>query len=390
MIVLWISTPPSYGLYFGHSLSIVNDKQPSPLLANQIAVTQKGSVYVVWADKQSIYFNSSQGNENKVASTALLSDDNKLASSPQIAATENGNVYIAWIDKNSTTGVSNLVFRSSNDSGENFSDRKELGGIDVLPFSPQIAATENGNVYIVWVDIDNTTGDSNIVFRSSNDSGENFAERKQIRGGKDLSLSPQIAATENGNVYIVWVDFDGTTGDSNILFRSSNDSGENFAQRKHLRTGKVLSFSPQIAATEKGNVYLVWLDKDSTTGDSNIIFISSINNGENFESRVHLNKDPSKLSKSFSPQIAATENGNVYMVWIEDHVQFKEILDKGNLFGETISLNKISNMTSSSSPQIAATENGNVYVVWVNKNNTSINETLLYKRISQFFFDRNS
>ena len=382
--VIWISTQSSYGLYFGHSLMISKDKHFLPLLSYQIAITQKGNAYVVWVANETIYFKSSQGNENKFGPKIVLSEYNNSASYPKIAATEKGNVYVMWIDKNSTTGYSNIAFRSSNDSGGNFSNVQELGPTDVLSFSPQIAATEEGNVYAMWIDKNSTTGDSIIAFRSSNDSGENFAQRKVITG-KVLSFDPQIAATEKGNVYVVWDDINSETGDSNIAFRSSNDSGENFAQRKVIRTGKVLSFSPQIAATEKGNVYVVWVDKNSTTGDSNIAFRSSSNNGGSFDSRVHLNRDSNELTKSFSPQIAATEKGNVYVVWIEDSVQFKEILDKGNLFGQPISL---SNKTSSLSPHIAVTENGNVYVVWVDNNR--IGESLLFKRISEFMFNRNS
>jgi hypothetical protein len=242
-------------------------------------------------------------------------------------------------------------------------------------------------VYVVWEDINSKNGDSNILFRSSNDSGENFAQGELLRGGKSFSVFPQIATTEKGNVYVVWEDINSKNGDSNILFRSSNDSGENFADSKHLRTGKVLSYSPQIAATENGNVYLVWIDKNSTIGDSKIVFRSSINNGENFDGRIYLNQYPGEVSKSFSPQIAATEKGKVYVVWTEDHVKFKEISYDDDLFGETISL---SNKTSSSSPQIATTEDGNVYVTWIDKNSTGGEESLLFKRMSEFFFDRNS
>ena len=71
-----------------------------------------------------------------------------------------------------------------------------------------------------------------------------------------------------------------------------------------------------------------------------------------------------------SPQLAATEGGNVYMVWVDNNIlYFKSSQDHGSKFNNSIILDK--NVNLSSSPQLAATEGGNVYVVWVDKKNNS-------------------
>jgi hypothetical protein len=254
--------------------------------------------------------------------------------------------------------------------------------------SPQIAATENGSVYVVWVDEKKTTGDSNIEFIRSNDTGKGFSNRIILRDGDLLSYSPQIAETEKGDVYVVWVDKNEKTGDSDITFRSSNDSGRNFDDRKNLRSSNtLLSSSPQMTATEKGDVYVVWVDKNSTIGDSDITFRSSNDRGRDFERAINLNKGEKKLYNDSSPQIVTTAKDRVNVVWVNNHVEFKEILVQDALVGKTILL---SNITAwSSFPQLTATEKGDVYVVWVDKNSTT-NASLQIKRISEYFFDRNS
>ena len=151
--VLWVSTHSCSALYFGNSITITNDKKLSSLIQNQIAVTQNGNAYVVWVDNNTVYFRSTQENENKFNSIVALSQSKNPPISPQIATTEKGNVYVTWIEKNSTTGNNNIVFRSSNDSGNNFSGEKELSSTGVLSYYPQVATTEKGEVYIVWVDI---------------------------------------------------------------------------------------------------------------------------------------------------------------------------------------------------------------------------------------------
>jgi hypothetical protein len=387
----WDSTHQAYGLYFGNNFVIDSANVSSSSVEGQITSIEKGGVYVVWVDKNNIYFCSSQENGTKFSTPILLSDNNTQSSSPQIAATEKGSVYVVWVDKNNVTGDSNVIFRSSNDNGKDFNHSVYLSrnpNQTSITSSPQIAATEKGSVYVVWVDEKKTTGDSNIELIRSNDTGKGFSNRITLRAGDHLSYSPQITATEKGDVYVVWVDKNEKTGDSDITFRSSNDSGRNFDDRKNLRSSNtLLSSSPQMTATEKGDVYVVWVDKNSTIGDSDITFRSSNDRGRDFERAINLNKGEKKLYNDSSPQIVTTAKDRVNVVWVNNHVEFKEILVQDALVGKTILL---SNITAwSSFPQLTATEKGDVYVVWVDKNSTT-NASLQIKRISEYFFDRNS
>jgi hypothetical protein len=380
-------TQTGYALYFGNDLTFTNSSKMPSLFPKQLAATEKGDVYVVWADNYSIYFTSSHDNQ-KFGPGILLSQVNKQELSPQVIATEKSDVYVVWVDKNNKTGYSNIEFINSNDSGKTFSAQKELGGGKSLSSFPQLTATEKGDVYVVWVDKNNKTGYSNIEFINSNDSGMSFSYSKKLTGSKSLSSFPQLTATEKGDVYVVWVDKNNKTGDSDIIFRSSNDSGMSFDDRNKIRrSDSLLSFSPQLTATEKGDVYVVWVDKNSTTGDRDITFRSSNDRGRDFERVINLNKGEKKLSNSSLPQLATTKNDSVYVVWMDNQILFKELLVKDAIVGNTISLSN--KTTSSLSPEITATKNGDIFVLWIDKNNT-MDRSLLFKRISQDYFDRNS
>jgi hypothetical protein len=213
-----------------------------------------------------------------------------------------------------------------------------------------------------------------------------FGHNLRLANG-DFSLSSstvQIAATEKGDVYVVWIDKNSTSGDSDIIFGASNDSGKNFSRKYALRSNdQLLSSSPQIAATEKGDVYVVWIDKNSTSGDSsNIFFKASTDKGLKFGPIIRVTED-TKVQSSLSPKIAATKEGNVYVVWSQNGLQFKEIVDNGSIFGETIFL---SNDPSLVPLQIATTETGKIYIVWIDSNKSPSGDKLLYfKRISEIF-----
>jgi hypothetical protein len=470
---MWSVPQTVYGLYFGYTTNLSGDRQSSTLpprvaITPQIAATQAGNVYVLWAEANdekdrntTVQFTVSADNGVTFMYPRVLSNDLSSSSLPQIAAIENGSVYVVWADKNSTSGDSDIVFRSSTDGGKNFGRTKTLsrdieGSTSslLLSSSPQIVATENGGVYLAWVDTNSTSGDSDIVFRSSTDGGKNFGRTKtlsrDIEGSTSsllLSSFPQITATETGGVYVVWLDTNSTSGDSDVVFRGSTTSGENFSRRVLSRDTQgsppLLSSSPQIAATENGGVYLAWVDTNSTSGDSDIVFRGSTTSGESFSRRV-LSRDTQgsppllssspqiaatenggvyivrvdtnstsgssdivfrastdggkkfnsiKLSReielsSVSPQLAAIQNGNAYVLWVESNPQFSEILDNGTLVGEVLSLGQTTN--TASYPRITATEIGSLYMIWIDrKNNTAEGETVHFKRGSQFLFNHN-
>jgi hypothetical protein len=413
---MWSVPQIVHGLYFGYTTNLSSDRQASTLppqvaMTPQIVATRAGNVYVVWAEVNdvkdrniTVQFTASADNGMTFMYPRVLSNDRSSASLPQIAATENGSIYVVWIDTNSTSGDSDIVFRASTDGGENFGRTKTLsrdiqGSTSsstslLLSSSPQIAATENGNVYVVWVDKNSANGDFDIMFRGSTNSGEEFGRKvmsRDIQGSPPLlSSSPQIAATENGNVYVVWVDKNSTSGDSDIVFRGSTTSGEKFGRRGLSRdiqgSPPLLSSSPQIASPSNGSVYVVWVDKNSTSGDSDIVFRASTDGGKKFNSK--------KLSReielsSVSPQLAAIQNGNAYVLWVESNPQFSEILDYGTIVGEVLPLGQTT--SAASYPRITATENSNVYMVWIDRKNSTAEDKMVYfKKSSQFFFDRNT
>jgi hypothetical protein len=48
-------------------------------------------------------------------------------------------------------------------------------------------------------------GDTDIAFKWSKDAGNTFSKSKKLDRGLSVSpLSPQLAATESGNMYVVW------------------------------------------------------------------------------------------------------------------------------------------------------------------------------------------
>src|ERR687884_36511 len=85
-----------------------------------------------------------------------------------------------------------------------------------------MAANAN-NIYLTWWD--NKTGNNEVYFGKSNDSGKSFGKPINLSDDKGGSADSQIAATPN-NVYVTW--WDNSTGNWQVFSRSSNDTGKTF------------------------------------------------------------------------------------------------------------------------------------------------------------------
>ena len=223
----------------------------------------------------------------------------------------------------------------------------------------QISLYQN-NVYVTWTD--DTTGNEDIYIKRSVDNGTTFGSTENLSNNPGNSTNARI--TLNGsNVYVVWTD--DTTGNGDIYFKRSVDNGTTFAETENLSNNSTSpSTGPQISAVGN-NVYVVWQDTDS--GSNEIFYRHSNNTGESFRGVSELSKTRSVDGESaLYPRMSAVAN-NVYVVWQDkvsgsNEVFLRESNDEGNKFSGIKNLSR-NNTGDSITPRIAALGD-NVFVVW--------------------------
>ena len=136
----------------------------------------------------------------------------ELQSVPAIAVSGN-NVHIVWQDN--TSGNFEILYRRSTDSGATFSPTINLSNDAESSFGAAIAVSGN-NVHVAW-----ESGDPNpdIFYRRSTDGGASFTDPiKNLSSNAGQSSRPAIAVSGN-SVHVVWDD--ATPGNFDILYRRS-------------------------------------------------------------------------------------------------------------------------------------------------------------------------
>jgi hypothetical protein len=223
----------------------------------------------------------------------------------------------------------------------------------------QIALYQN-NIYLVWTD--DTTGNRDIYFKRSVDNGTTFGSTENLSNNPGNSTDAQIALYQN-NIYLVWTD--DTTGNRDIYFKRSLDNGTTFGSTENLSMNNTSSSSGAQISAVGNNVYVVW--QDQVSGRNEIYYRHSNDTGVGFRGVRELSKTLSVDGESaLYPQISAFGN-NVYVVWQDKVSGSNEIFlrgsnDGGNKFTGIKNLSR-NNTGDSITPRIASSGN-NVIVVW--------------------------
>jgi hypothetical protein len=197
------------------------------------------NIYLTWWDNKTVnnevFFAASSDNGKTFDKPINLSNAKGASADSQITA-EGNKVYVTWWDNK--TGDWQVFSRGSGDNGKTFVDAvalKNVGSspVKTLKASPSntisvdtVVATSGNNEYVGWWD--NTTGNWEISYAKSSDGGKTFGDSINISNSSDARSVGARMATQGNNVYIAWIDIDKNTGQKQVLFRASNDSGLTF------------------------------------------------------------------------------------------------------------------------------------------------------------------
>jgi len=349
----------------------------------------------------------------RVPDTRLDTDVPKVSNSynAQTSSDNNGHVYVVWQDDRyqPDQNFSNLVepqihphthgneiyFNYSMDYGATWQKNDiRLTSYEpglTISGSPQISCDDNGRVYVVWSDERNSDtefGPSDIYFNYSTDYGATWLQdsgQSEIRlntdaPGSAFSWTPLISHDNNGNVYVVWIDY--RNGNSDIYFNYSADYGATWqGNDKRLDTDAPTtgySINPQISYNDAGHVYVVW--EDNRNGRWDVYLNYSTDYGATWlqddgKMEVQINQGlPTEFTGRY-PQISSDDSGHVYVVWFDDRfVQYDIFFNYSTDYGATwlqdyeqddIRLDTDTPGNAFSNyPQISSDTNGHVYVAW--------------------------
>lgn len=288
-----------------------------------------------------------------IGSTGLPLIDNF---DPTITADDSGNVFVAHIatDGNWAAGPeSSLVVNRSSDGGVTwtgplivdlelppvsnpdpayrFNDRCQIW-VDRNPSSPHY-----NNIYIAWIKDRGWNSPqpwSDIYISISNDGGANFSAANQINNvNNDLGNMPVPTVAANGDLYVLWMNYNVITGgNGTIFFNRSTDGGINWGTDTAINTiplpplwlnggTDVLAKGASVIRahpTNPNELYVVYASDPDGAGpdEADIFFTRTVNAGVSWSNAIRINDD-STTNDQVLPWMDITPNGIIDIVWYD-------------------------------------------------------------------------
>ena len=334
------------------------------------------NIYIVWQESvgsygttnYDIFFKKSNDNGDNFGSPINLSDNAGFSEHPQIASVGN-LIYVVWVDDSS--GEREIMFSKSSDSGKTFSNSIVISRNSMSPYHVELAA-EGQNVYVVWNSFGMET--SNIILLSkSNDAGKTFGELTEIGVG-DMETYPKIAANAD-EYYITWDRRDNKATEILLIKGHKDYKMDNITQLGKLNNDGIDGGESQVAV-DPDHVIVSWASNIPV--DKKYVYISSsMNKGNSFTNNIPLSStNSSNVENIFI-------DDNLYVVWQDNIDGNQEIFyTKSNANGTSIykSINVSNNIGISECPSITVSTSG-IHMIW--EDDTTGNHDVLYKRLDK-------
>ncbi len=327
-----------------------------------IVITPIGSLTVAWdrfdGSAFAVQASHSADGSNWSAPYSLGSTGGE-ASSPQIVAAPNGTVTAVW---QGFVGGSTVIQSSQSVGGTSWSAPVVVAAPGAA-FSPQIVSAADNSVTAVWYGFDGT---GYIIQSSHSATGSSWSVPTNASGTGPDAIGPQIAAGPNGALTVVWTRFDG----SNNIVQSSHsaNNGTTWGAPVTLSGLGRDAQEPQVRATPDGTVAVIW---DRFDGSDQIVQASRSSDGSTWSAPLNLSAPGQNAA---SPQIVATPDSALRVVWSRNYgsdkiVQATDSVDGGATWNAAVDLSV--GGQNAVTPQIAAGSTGAISAIWATFDGTN-------------------
>jgi hypothetical protein len=329
--------------------STVNLSGPVPFAADpHISISGK-NIYEVWTASlagestnggrnSGIFFSKSVDSGASFSKPVAITNYKQgIKQEPRIAVSGK-NIYIIWSDY--SLGAAEIYFTKSTNNGVTFSMPVALGTSFGAAEETRLSAFGD-SVYVLWIGSANGVTAGAVLFRTSSDEGNTFSNTTSI-SSNGIASKPEMSISGN-NVYVVWYNSTLTNSnviDDQILFTRSTNNGAHFDSQINLSNNpNSFSSRPQVEASGK-NVYVAWLESgpNHTLNIANTYFARSVDDGATFSTPIRFSNNVAANNYSFNfdtPKIASsnsTYDDNVYVLWAYTSSSNSSLPQKTDLF----------------------------------------------------------
>jgi hypothetical protein len=252
---------------------------------------------------------------------------------PTIAIGPDDQIFAGWknADGHNTGGV-RVAFTKSVDDGKTWSTPEYMpfySGFLTGQSDPWLVYAD-GHLYYAYLEYSRTaTPLSHITVASSANNGDTWT-RVNATGGVGFADKETMTVDNDGNIYVVYDDIDQVNGTTYVRLTKSTDNGQSFDEINLIAdsdTNPIDHLAPYVTTDSQNDVYVAWLwwTISETWGD--VYVARSVDDGVSFSTPVDINADSEngtftvsidlRPMKGTLPVIRFDSNDRLYCLWSE-------------------------------------------------------------------------
>jgi hypothetical protein len=295
---------------------VVNEGRPEAPGGSIGFDVQGNNIYVAWREKaggKKLWFRASHDGGATLNDPVLLDDRNMPLPRIKMHSNAKGDILILYLTEATVDGSRwNLFFTSSHDSGKTFSEPRNLTRGYINSIYPILFA-EGENVYMF--SDSGREGKRFMIFRRSSDSGRSWSDPSEI---VEIEGAVFIEPLKVGQrLHVFWTDVQDNEHIVGSAF--SDDDGLTWSSGYLEDTRGMGIGLMRFQHGPEGRIYFAFsaIRDDIQKDKMNVYFMSSEDNGDNWEKPRRLRQHPFENTQAINPQMIAGENGVVVAVWVD-------------------------------------------------------------------------
>ncbi|MFI3220950.1 MAG: sialidase family protein [Methylococcales bacterium] len=286
----------------------------------------KGKLWAVWTNNQSIYIQSSTDKGKRFSKPVLVNASPEAVaaeneSRPKIKVDAKGNIYLTWVitlDKKRSTYVR---FSRSTDGGKHFSTPVTVNdNLEIIRHRfDSLAVGKNGEIFVAWLDArDHEAAKKaskefkglSLYYSTSTDGGKHFAPNKAIADHVCECCRIDTAIAPDNTPVVVWRHiFDGGIRD-HALVKFKDWQTPDTMQRLSQENWKIDAcphHGPAIAIAKSGIYHAVWFS--GAESKQGLFYGYSTDQGKHFSESINFAKEGA------SHPFVLAMNKQVFVTW---------------------------------------------------------------------------
>ena len=339
-----------------------------------LCIDSSGLIYLFWHDNspgnQEIFFKKSTDSGATWSQIHRLTWNSGDTKNPSLVIDSNDHLHLFYDDDSS--GNREIYFKKSTDSGENWSIPHRFTWHPKYSFMPFPIMGAGTNIYVFYSD--NRSHNFELYMKSSTDLGASWSALQRITWNSGGSFKPRAACDSPGNLHLVW--YDNSPGNSEIYYKQKPFSSPNWSAINRLSWNPGGSVSPLISIDDQDGLHIGW--KDDSSGFWQVLYKRSTNGGSSWSPLHQLGDYESPAKYVF---LVPETTDKIHAVYQDSYpgnfeIYYKMSLDNGATWpaGERLTWNSGASIFA----YAALDPYGTLHIMWMD--HTPGNDEIYYKK----------